>query len=85
MSYSYAKDCWLGFQQYNLSGLKANRYTEPYVAPVTLPYDQWIRYVSRGDNVLLGSGGVISGGTVQTPFGGSRAVYKGYVRQGYGS
>jgi len=60
------------------------RLLELYVPPVTLSYPQWVQYVSSGKNVLYGSGGVIPGGTIQTAFGGSGAVYRGNVRQGYG-
>lgn len=68
------------------AGLRSTkgRLLELYVPPVTLSYPQWVQYVSSGKNVLYGSGGVIPGGTVQTAFGGSGAVYRGNVRQGYG-
>lgn len=84
MSYARAKDCWNGLQTYNLSGKKSCvNIVEDYTPPVTMPLWQWQEYVSAGNNVLLGSGGVIPSGTVQTPFGGGGAVYQGHVRQGY--
>ena len=86
MSYCSAKDCWAGLAQYNLSGKKSisRILLENYVPPVTLSLPEWQQYVASGKNVLLGSGGVIPGGTMQTPFGGGGAVYRGHVRQGYG-
>ena len=27
---------------------------EPFEAPVTLPYDEWVRYVADGKNTLYG-------------------------------
>lgn len=85
--YCKAKDVWTGLQPYNTVGPKNNikTVTEEYTPPVTLSLPAWQEYISSGNNVLLGSGGVISGSTVQTPFGGGGAVYKGHVRQGYGS
>lgn len=44
---------------------------------------EWRQYVSSGRNTLYGSGGVIPSGTLQTGFGGSGAVYRGHVRQGW--
>jgi hypothetical protein len=84
MSYSKAKDCWVGIEKYNLVGKKTSKVIESYVPPVTMPFGQWQQYVASGNNVLLGSGGVIPSGTVQTPFGGGGAVYSGTIRQGYG-
>ena len=55
---------------------------EGYGGPVTLPLDQWREYVASGKNTLYGSGGVIPGGTMTTPFGGNGAVFAGNVRQG---
>jgi hypothetical protein len=84
MSYSKAKDCWSGLDNYNLSGKMNKDVTnENYVPPVTLSLPEWRNYIASGNNVLLGSGGVIPGGIVSTPFGGG-AVYRGRVRQGYG-
>ena len=83
-NYSNAKNCWAGLERYNLSGRKHNNIIENYVPPVTMSLNNWQQYVASGNNVLLGSGGVIPGGTMQTSFGGGGAVYKGYVRQGYG-
>ena len=54
---------------------------ERYVPPVTLPYDQWVQYVASGDNTLLGSGGVIPGGTVRTPFSAGGGVLRGNIGQ----
>ena len=80
MEYKKLKDTWSGIVQYNLTG----KITENYSGPVTLSLPEWQQYVASGKNVLYGSGGVIPGGTVQTPFGGGGAVYSGQVRQGYG-
>jgi hypothetical protein len=88
--YCKLKDSWTGLQQYNLVGPKSryiittNQVTEEYTPPITLSLPEWKQYVSSGNNVLLGSGGVIPGSTIQTPFGGKGVVYKGNVRQGYG-
>lgn len=88
MSYCKSKDCWAGLSNYDLSGVKnvknINETYETYVAPVTMSLPAWQQYVASGNNVLLGSGGVIPGGTMQIPFGGGGAVYKGHVRQGWG-
>lgn len=85
MSYSKSKDCWTGLSNYNLCGLK-NKVLEEYVAPVTLSWPEWQQYVGSGNNVLLGSGGVIPNGTIQTAGGMSGAVYTWHVRNGwYGS
>ena len=56
---------------------------EKYVAPVTLSLPEWNDYVASGMNTLLGSGGVIPGGTENLGWGGGGAVYKGHVHQGY--
>ena len=82
MSYCRSKNCWSGLERYNLSGKKS---IEEYTPPVTMSFPAWQKYVASGKNVLLGSGGVISGGTLQTPFGGGGSVYRGHVRQGWGS
>lgn len=79
MSYCKVKNCWSGLKNYDLSG----KIVEEYVPPVTLSLSEWRKYIATGNNVLLGSGGVIPGGTIQTPFGGGGAVYKGHVRQGW--
>lgn len=42
--------------------------------PVTLSLPEWQQYVASGNNTLLGSGGVIPGGTMQTVGGNSGAV-----------
>ena len=76
--YSKSKNCWSGLKKYDLTGKKI----EEYVTPVTLSLPEWQQYVASGNNVLLGSGGVIPNGTITTPFSGS-AVYRGHVRQGY--
>ena len=52
-------------------------YSEEEYAPVTLSLPEWRQYVSSGMNTLLGSGGVIPGGTI-----GGGAVISGRVRQG---
>jgi hypothetical protein len=48
---------------------------EPFEAPVTLPYDEWVRYVAQGQNTLYG-GAIVPGGTEE-----NGAVYSGHVRQ----
>ena len=87
MSYSKIKDCWNGIESYNLSGVKMGMNKEvnkeDYVPPVTMSLPEWQKYVSRGDNVLLGSGGVIPGGPSQIGWGGGGSVDKGHVRQGW--
>lgn len=84
MSYCKSKNCWTGLERYSLNSKKTvEPYVEPYVAPVTMPWPAWQQYVASGNNILLGSGCVIPGGTVQMPFGGGSAVYKGHVRQGW--
>ena len=82
--YCKAKDCWSGLRDYDLNGQKHPTIKEEYTQHVTMPYSEWVNYVGRGDNVLLGSGGVIPSGTVQTPGGLGGAVYRGHVRQGWG-
>lgn len=84
MSYSKAQDCWSGLKDYDLNGQKQTTIKEEYTPRVTMPYSEWVQYVGRGDNVLLGSGSVIPSGTVQTAGGLSGAVYRGQVRQGWG-
>ena len=69
-TYARLKDTW------STKALK-----ERYVPPVTLPYDQWVQYVASGDNTLLGSGGVIPGGTVRTPFSAGGGVLRGNIGQ----
>ena len=53
---------------------------ENYSPTVTMPYSNWVNYVSSGKNVMYGDA-IIPSGTVQTGFGNSGAVYKGHVRQ----
>ena len=50
-------------------------FIEPFEAPVTLPYDEWVRYVAEGKNTLYG-GAIVPGGTED-----NGAVYSGHVRQ----
>jgi hypothetical protein len=76
MSYSKLKDTWIGMVRYK-------NFTENYTPRITIPYPQWQRYISEGNNTLYGDA-IIPGGTMQTGFGQSGAVYKGHVRQGYG-
>ena len=54
---------------------------EEYAPRVTIPLSQWRQYVASGRNTLEGVGGVIPGGTLQTGFGQSGAVYSGHVVQ----
>ena len=56
---------------------------EEYTPRVTMSMPEWRQYVASGRNTLYGSGGVIPSGTLQTGFGGSGAVYRGHVRQGW--
>lgn len=86
MSYCKLKDCWIQLEKYNLSGKKYTKeyIVEEYTPPVTLSFPEWKQYIVDGKHILLGSGGVIPGGTINTPFGGS-AVYRGHIRQGCGS
>lgn len=81
MNYSLNKNIWQGIAPYNLNGNLLPISHEGYGGPVTLSLPEWRKYVADGNNTLLGSGGVIPGGTVSTPFGGN-AVYAGSVRQG---
>jgi hypothetical protein len=69
MSYSKLKDCWLGLSDCNLNG-KKSILIEEYVPIVRLSWPEWKQYIANGNNVLLGSGGVITGRTLQTPYGG---------------
>ena len=50
-------------------------YAEFFEAPVTIPYDEWIRYVASGKNTLYG-GAIVPGSTMD-----DGAVYTGHVRQ----
>lgn len=79
--YCKAKDCWTGLRYYDLNGEKHKIIKEKYTPRVTMSYSDWIKYVGRGDNVLLESGGVIPSGTVQTSGGLRGSVYRGHVRQ----
>ena len=79
MSYQLAKNTWLGVETHNVNGTDT---VENYGGPVTLSLPAWRQYLAQGKNVLYGSGGVIPGGTVSTPFGGGGAVFAGHVRQG---
>jgi hypothetical protein len=83
MSYCRLCDCWTGLKEYDLNGIKDKYVFEKYTPRVTMPYSEWVNYVGSGKNVILGSGGVIPSGTVNTPGGLSGAVYRGHVRQGY--
>jgi hypothetical protein len=85
MDYCLNKDIWKGLNPYSLNGpISTQSVKEKYGGPVTLPLDEWREYVASGKNTLYGSGGVIPGGTMSTPFGGGGAVYAGTVRQGIG-
>lgn len=79
-NYKKLKNTYLGTKLYNLNGINCNenKITEEYSGPVTLSLPEWNLYVSEGKNVLYGSGGVIPGGTFNTPFGGG-SVYKGNI------
>lgn len=79
MDYKKLKDTWSGLKPYDLKG----KDVEEYAGPVTLSFPEWQNYVSSGKHILYGSGGVIPGGTMRTPFGLSGAVYSGRVRSGY--
>lgn len=84
--YCNAKDVWTGLQPYNTVGPKslAKRVIkEEYTPLVTLSLHEWRDYISSGNHIILGSGGVIPGGRIQTAFGG-KGPLKGHVRQGYG-
>ena len=52
--------------------------------PVTMSQRDWANYVGKGYNTLL-AGVVIPSGTTGGPSYGGGAVYRGYVRQGWGS
>ena len=78
MSYVKLKNTWSGSE----TNFREFITTEYYTPRITMPYADWINYVGRGDNVLLGSGGVIPSGTEQTAGGLSGSVYRGNVRQG---
>lgn len=83
MDYCQSKNTWTGLKPYNVNGPSSSQsIRERYGGPVTLPLNEWREYVASGKNTLYGSGGVIPGGTVSTPFGGGGAVYAGTVRQG---
>lgn len=84
-NYCRSKDTWTGLNPYSVNGVRRNRsIAERYGGPVTLPLNEWQEYVASGKNTLYGSGGVIPGGTMSTPFGGNGAVFAGNVRQGFG-
>lgn len=55
--------------------LKKSYTIEPYQAPVTMSYPEWIRFVSKGENTLYGDA-VVPSGTID-----NGAVYVGHVRQ----
>lgn len=80
--YTKLNNTWCGLSCYNLNGCRIEK-KENYEPKVTLSLPEWRKYVASGYNTILGSGGVIPGSTVQIPFGGNGAVYKGHVRQGY--
>ena len=80
-SYALSKNTWIGLCQNNTNSVRYES-IENYGGPVTLSMNEWRDYLAKGNNVLLGSGGVIPGGTVSTPFGGGGAVFAGHVRQG---
>ena len=82
MPYQLSKNTWLGVETYNVNVPNTQNSIENYGGPVTLSLPAWRQYVAQGKNVLYGSGGVIPGGTVSTPFGGGGAVFAGNVRQG---
>jgi len=82
MSYCKSGDCWSGLKNYNLNGIKHKYVFEKYTPRVTMPYSEWVDYVGSGKNVILGSGGVIHSGTVNTVGGLDGKVYRGHVKQG---
>ena len=83
MNYTTLKNTWNGSVSYGYQPKKIIK--ECYTPRVTMTYRDWIRYISTGNNILLGSGGVIPSGTIQTAGGQSGAVYKGQVgRPRYG-
>lgn len=73
MEYKKLKNTWSGLKSYDLNGKGTIK--EEYAGPVTLSLPAWRNYIASGNHILLGSGGVIPGGTVITPFGGNGAVY----------
>lgn len=79
MNYARLKNTWNGSVSYGHQTKKTIK--ECYTPPVTMSYQDWIKYISTGNNILLGSGGIISSGTMQTAGGQSGAVYKGKVKQ----
>lgn len=81
MSYCKMKNCWVGLKSYDLNGNTET--VENYTPKVTLSLPEWRQYVASGYNTILGSGGVIPGGTVNTGWGGNGAVYRGHVIQGW--
>ena len=83
MSYCKSSNCWSGLKEYDLNGIKHTPIVEKYTPRVTIPYSEWVNYIGSGKNVILGSGGVIPGGTVNTGWGMGGSVYKGHVSQGY--
>jgi len=82
MSYSILKNTWNGLNSYNLNGPLVTE--ECYTPPVTMSLPEWQNYVGSGLNVLLGSGGVIPSGTINTGWNTGGSVYSGHVRQGRG-
>ena len=70
------------YEYYTLKNTWKINIKEDYESKITMPLDEWQKFVARGGNSML-SGGIIPSGTVQTPGGNSGAVYKGHVRQGY--
>lgn len=55
---------------------------EDFAPKITMPYSQWINYISSGQHIV-GADAIIPSGTVNTGYGGGGAVYKGHVRQGW--
>ena len=80
MNYNKLQDTWSGLLSYNLNGKKTN--IEQYSGRVTMSLPEWNEYVASGKNILLGSGGVIPSGRLESGWTG-QAVYSGHVRQGY--
>jgi hypothetical protein len=78
MEYNKLKNTWGGLKSYDLNG----KVKENYTGPVTMSLPEWQQYVASGNNVLLGSGGVIPGPVLGTGWTG-QSVYGGHVRQGY--
>lgn len=83
MNYSKLKNTWIKPQRYELSAKKI-LVEEEYTPRVTLSMPEWRRYLASGNSVLLGAGGVIPGGTLNTGWAGNGSVYAGNVNQGYG-